>query len=252
MSDRLIESALQLTILVMIGTVAAWADAPAPPVATAPAASAPSAAAAPAVPPPPAVPSTPAAASGPTAASAPTSIASPAAASAPTTPSATGALPTLHFSSSIAGDEIYDVLKASALFSALDKEKPGSPIGVRVSHIYRRTAGGTASGLMSAILTGGSLGLIPAVTNRDLSITYELVVNGSVVTRYSYQKNLTRVFSIYSTDRTHGLGDDGLAWVTGTAREFAAAAAHDPKVAALEAEYHYYYDPPRPESSAAH
>jgi hypothetical protein len=48
-------------------------------------------------------------------------------------------------------------------------------------------------------------------------------------------------FQHTSTDKTHGLGDDGLAWVKGTAAQFAGDTARDPKYAELRAEYHYYY-----------
>jgi hypothetical protein len=151
-------------------------------------------------------------------------------------------MPPIGFVSTIAADELYDVLKGSPAFSSMDKEKPGNPIIVRVSHTYGHLS--VASGIASAIFAGGTLGLLPAVSNRDLVVTYEILVNGSVLLRYSYAKNVTRVFNIHSTDKTHGLGDDGLAWVKGTAVQFAGDTARDAKYAALQAEYHYYYDSP--------
>jgi hypothetical protein len=161
---------------------------------------------------------------------------------APSAHSSNGEMPPIGFVSTIAGDELYDVLKGSPAFSSMDKEKPGNPIIVRVSHTYGHMS--VASGIASAIFAGGTLGLLPAVSNRDLVVTYEVLVNGSVLLSYSYAKNVTRVFNIHSTDRTHGLGDDGLAWVKGTAAQFAGDTARDPKYAALQAEYHYYYDSP--------
>jgi hypothetical protein len=113
--------------------------------------------------------------------------------------------------------------------------------------MHRRGVGrtaGTASAVASALFAGVTLGLLPAVSNRDLVVTYEILVNGSVLLSYSYSKNVTRVFSIHSTDKTYGLGADGLAWVTGTAAQFSYEAARDPKYAELQAEYHYYYDTP--------
>jgi hypothetical protein len=161
-----------------------------------------------------------------------------------TTAGGTTALPPIGFAATIASEEIYDALKRSAIFTSMDKEKPGSPVIVRVSHTYGHTSAGTASEVASAIFAGVTLGLLPAVTNRDLVVTYEVLVNGSVLMSYSYSKNVTRVFNIHSTDKTHGLGADGLAWVTGTAAQFAGDAAGDPKYAQLQAEYHYYYDSP--------
>lgn len=159
-------------------------------------------------------------------------------------PSDTTGVPPIGFSSTIASDEIYDALKRTATFTSMDKEKPGNPVIVRVSHTYGRTSAGTASAVASALFAGVTLGLLPAVSNRDLVVTYEILVNGSVLLSYSYSKNVTRVFNIHSTDKTYGLGADGLAWVTGTAAQFTNEAARDPKYAELQAEYHYYYDTP--------
>jgi hypothetical protein len=153
-----------------------------------------------------------------------------------------GALPSMGFAATIAADELYDALRKSPTLAALDKEKVGSPVTVRVSLEFGRT--GSASNMASAILTLSTLGLLPAVNNRDLIVTYDLVVNGSILTSYSYEKKITRVFNMYSTDRTHGLGDDGLAWLVSTAGQFAADLARDANYANLLLEYHYYYDAP--------
>jgi hypothetical protein len=147
------------------------------------------------------------------------------------------ALP-MQFFSIVAGDEIYEALKKYPTFAPLDKEKLGSPIRIRVSLEYGR---GSSAQVASAVLTIATLGLLPAVTNRDLTVTYDVVVNGSVITSYSYSKRVTRVFNVYSTDKTHGLGDDGLAWVIGTANQFALDLPRDAGFADLEAEYRYYY-----------
>jgi hypothetical protein len=75
-----------------------------------------------------------------------------------------------------------------------------------------------------------------------------VLVHGSTLAKYTYSKNLTRVFNIYAKDATHGLGNDGLAWVTGTATQFASDFTADPKLAQLQNEYHFYFD--QPSSSA--
>jgi hypothetical protein len=156
------------------------------------------------------------------------------------------ALPSWQFASTIAGDELYAALKGTPTFASLDKEKLGSPVAIRVSHMFGHTSKGTASAIASALLAGGTLGILPAFSNRDLTVTYEILVNGSVLLSYQYSKNLTRVFNIHSTDKTHGLGAEGVAWVTGTASQFAADVAHDSKFAELQAEYRYYYAPTTP------
>jgi hypothetical protein len=131
-------------------------------------------------------------------------------------------LPSWQFASTVVADDLYDALKATPTFAALDKEKLGSPVAVRVSHMFGHTSKGTASEIASALLAGGTLGLLPAFSNRDLTLRYEILVNGSVLLSYQYSKNLTRVFNLHSTDKTHGLGAEGVAWVTGTAGQFAA------------------------------
>jgi hypothetical protein len=156
-------------------------------------------------------------------------------------------LPSWQFASTVVADDLYDALKATPTFASLDKEKLGSPVAIRVSHMFGHTSKGTASEIASALLAGGTLGLLPAFSNRDLTLTYEILVNGSVLLSYQYSKNLTRVFNLHSTDKTHGLGAEGVAWVTGTAGQFAADVARDPKFAELQAEYRYYYAPASPD-----
>jgi hypothetical protein len=161
--------------------------------------------------------------------------------SEPAVPGTPSAPLSMSLVSSIAYDELYEACKKIPVFASMDKDKPGSPITIRVSHSYGHTSAGTASAIASAILAGGTLGLLPAFSNRDLVITYDVLVNETLVSSYSYSKNVTRVFNIHSTDKTHGLGADGLAWVTGTAPEFAADLERDPAYARIQAEYRYYY-----------
>lgn len=153
------------------------------------------------------------------------------------------AMPSMMFASTIAGDEIYAVLKADPKFATLDKEKPGSPVMIRITHIYGHTSAGTASGLASAIFAGATLGLLPAVSNKDLIVTYEVLIHGSSAISYTYSKNITRVFNIHSTDKTHGLGADGLAWVSDTAKLFSADLSRDSRYSDLQAEYRFYFAP---------
>ncbi len=104
--------------------------------------------------------------------------------------------------SSIAYDELYEAFKKIPAFASMDKDRPGSPITIRVSHSYGHTSAGTASAIASAILAGGTLGILPAFSNRDLVITYDVLVNETLVSSYSYSKNVTRVFNIHSSDKT--------------------------------------------------
>ncbi|HZF16639.1 MAG TPA: hypothetical protein VE046_11910 [Steroidobacteraceae bacterium] len=151
------------------------------------------------------------------------------------------ALPPIQFNGTVAGDELYNLLKADPQFANLSKELIGCPIVLRVTHSFALTSGGKASAFGSAIWAGGTLGLLPVVTNNDLVITYDLVVNGTVLATHAYQRNFTRAVNIWANDTTYGLGKDGLAWAKGTVAEFSAAVANDPKFASLAAEYAFYF-----------
>jgi hypothetical protein len=155
-----------------------------------------------------------------------------------------GALPAMSFYGSIANDELFDLIKKSDQFARIDKELFGSPLHLRVMHTLQPTAGGKATGLLSAIFTGGTLGLIPAVTNNSLMVTYEVRVHGRELVSYSYQRTFTRAVNIWAKDETHGLGKEGLEWLRGTATEFTTAAAGDAKLAALKKEYERYFNVP--------
>ena len=139
----------------------------------------------------------------------------------------------------VAADElaplVYSELRRVAA-AKLSREAPG--------HTLQPTAGGKATGLLSAIFTGGTLGLIPAVTNNSLMVTYEVRVHGRELVSYSYQRTFTRAVNIWAKDETHGLGKEGLEWLKGTAAEFTTAAATDPKLLALKKEYERYFGTP--------
>jgi hypothetical protein len=174
---------------------------------------------------------------------APTSVAAPAQVpAAALTPAS--ALPAMSFYGSIADDELFDLVRKSGQFARLDKELIGSPLQLRIMHTLQPTASGKATGLLSAIFTGGTLGLIPAVTNNSLMVTYEVRVHGRELVSYSFQRTFTRAVNIWAKDETHGLGKEGLEWLKSTATEFTTAAAIDPKLASLKKEYERYFGTP--------
>jgi hypothetical protein len=172
---------------------------------------------------------------------APTSVAAPAQVPPAASPTPASALPAMSFYGSIADDELFDLVKKSDQFARLDKELIGSPLQLRVMHTLQPTASGKATGLLSAIFTGGTLGLIPAVTNNSLMVTYEVRVHGRELVSYSFQRTFTRAVNIWAKDETHGLGKEGLEWLKSTATEFTTAAAIDPKLASLKKEYERYF-----------
>ncbi|MGO4222488.1 hypothetical protein AB4Y64_11630 [Lysobacter sp. TAF61] len=161
-------------------------------------------------------------------------------------------LPPMKFLSSLAGDEVFTVLKADPALSALDKELAGSPLSLIVTHTVRPTAGGTAAGLLSAVLSGSTLGIIPVVTNDRLVIRYEVLLNGKTVTTYSFERTATRAQNLWTmgTQGDDGLGKAGLEWLKTTAVEVAAKLPHDPAMLAVRDEIDFYF-PPAPAKAVA-
>lgn len=204
-------------------------------------------------------PPAPAPAPAPAASAAPASA--PASATAPSAPSVasaadqapvmqtvapsptTNALPPMKFIASVAEDELYQGVKSVPAFSQLDKDLVGSQIVVVVTHGFKPTAAGQATGFLSALVSGSTLGLIPLVTNNNLVLTYEIRVNGDDIVRRDYERSFTRVQNIWANkdDPTHGLGEEGLEWARTTSAQFAAEAAADPAVLELATEYRYYF-----------
>jgi len=150
-------------------------------------------------------------------------------------------LPAMTYAGTEATQAIFDALHSDPLFAKLNKELVGCPIVLRVTHSLEPTSGGKATGVTTALLAAGTLGLIPFVTNHDLVVDYEFLVNGSVAANYTYRKNFTYSKNLWTKDKTFGLGNDGLAWVKNTAPEALAAMRSDPKLAALVEEYRYYF-----------
>jgi len=154
-------------------------------------------------------------------------------------------LPPMKFLSSLAGDEVFTVLKADPALAALDKELAGSPLSLIVTHTVRPTAAGTATGLLSAVLSGGTLGIIPVVTNDRLVIRYEVLLNGKTVTTYNFERTATRAQNLWTmgTQGDDGLGKAGLEWLKTTAAEVAAKLPNDPAMLAVRDEIDFYFAP---------
>ena len=153
------------------------------------------------------------------------------------------ALPPMDFSASVAADPLFAKIQAVPAFARAEKDLPGSPIRLRVTHTLQPTAGGQAAGLLSAIVAGGTLGLLPVVTNNKLVLSYEVSVNGKPLLRRDFERAFTRAENIWTgqNDPTYGLGEDGLAWAIETATKFATEAAGHPALAELAREYDFYF-----------
>lgn len=162
---------------------------------------------------------------------------------APPAASAVATLPTMKFISSLAEDDLLAALKAEPALAALDKELPGSPLALIMTHTLRPTAGGQAAGFLSAVLSGSTLGLIPLVTNDRLVVRYEVMLNGKTITSHSFERTATRAQNLWSAgaDGYGGLGKAGMEWVKSTATEAAAKLANDPAILAVRDEINFYF-----------
>ncbi len=152
-------------------------------------------------------------------------------------------LPPMKFFASVAGDDVLAAFKADPAFAALDKELAGSPLALVVTHTVRPTAAGTAAGLLSAVLSGGTLGILPMVSNDRLVVRYEVMLNGKTVTSYTFERTATRAQNLWTAgnDGTGGLGKGGVEWVKSTAAEVATKLARDPAMLAVRDEMEFYF-----------
>jgi len=152
-------------------------------------------------------------------------------------------LPPMKFLASVAGDDVLAAFKADPAFAALDKELAGSPLALVVTHTVRPTAAGTAAGLLSAVLSGGTLGILPVVSNDRLVVRYEVMLNGKTLTSYTFERTATRAQNLWTAgnDGTGGLGKGGVEWVKSTAAEVAGKLARDPAMIAVRDEMEFYF-----------
>ncbi len=151
------------------------------------------------------------------------------------------ALPPFLYTSTLESDEIYDKIKDSELFSALDKEGLGNSLRLYVSHRFEATAGGMAAGLTSAMLAGGSLGLLPLVTNDDLVLTYEIRVHNQSIASFDYRENFTQAKNIYSEGGLYTMDKEEKAWALSTVARFLDDAAKSKELMDLSEEYDFYF-----------
>jgi hypothetical protein len=147
----------------------------------------------------------------------------------------------MRYVSSVPGDELIEKLKASRELSTLAPKLYGSPIFFRSTIENFNTAGGGASTAFSAMLAGGTLGLLPIVTNKDFILRFEILVNGEVIFDKSYLKNMTDAQNMFANN--HGELDPEIEeWVLEKAGEVVELITSDEKVTELKKEYWYYFE----------
>ena len=151
-----------------------------------------------------------------------------------------GAYPPIQFFSSISRDKMLERLKEDEKFANIDNDALGSPVVLQVRHATRMTAGGSASLMTSALLSGSTLGLIPVVSNDDLIVTYEVLVHGIPIASFEYIENFTDADSLYDSN-INELEGAALEWAEATIETFLQDVENDPKLRDLIDEYRYYF-----------
>ena len=164
-------------------------------------------------------------------------------AATPETLAPAAALPPMRFLSTIAREELLTIFKSQPMLAGLDLEVPGSPLTLVVTHTLRPTAAGQATGLVSAILSGSTLGLIPVVSNERLVVRYEVMLNGKSIASRDFERTATRAQNLWSAgnDGYGGLGKAGMEWMKSTATEAAASLSADPGLRAVQEEIAFYF-----------
>lgn len=150
-----------------------------------------------------------------------------------------GDYPPMIFISSVSEEKLLEEIRKLPEFAEIDEEALGSPIVLRVRHFTRMTAGGSAAGWSSALLSGSTLGIIPIVTNNDLVVKYEFTVHGTPIASFEYVENFTEVESLY--DINDELEGDMLVWAEGTVNQFIQDVNGNAEIQAVLDEYRYYF-----------
>jgi len=107
--------------------------------------------------------------------------------------------PPILFQTNIEGNGFVEKLKAYAAFSAIENEALGMPIGVRVLKGLRTKA--DATGFSTLMLSAGTLGLVPIVTNKEFKVRYDVFVQGSSVAHFEYEMTSADVGILWAGPR---------------------------------------------------
>lgn len=115
----------------------------------------------------------------------------------------------------------------------------GSNITLIVSVAQVPTSGGTAASTTTGLLAASTLGLIPTVENKDISVHYELRANYMTVATFDYSRNFTSVSNIFG--EFGKLPEDARKWVNDSVDTLARDIQANPRLSALQTEYVSYF-----------
>jgi len=147
----------------------------------------------------------------------------------------------MYYVSNIPNKEFIEKLQQKPLLKGLKTKLYGSPIYFRTTIQNHDTAGGSAGTFFSAMLAGGSLGIIPIVTNKDFVLRYEIFVNGEKLFDHQFTYNVTDVKNMFTGSNGNTLDPELFEWASKTIEEVAPMIQKDEKVQKLINEYQYYF-----------
>lgn len=147
----------------------------------------------------------------------------------------------INYASNVKSPSFHTKFKEIEHFGNVANDNHGSPLLIVTTLHNTMTNGGQATGLFSAMLAGGSLGLIPMVTNQDLTITYNVLVNRQVIARFSYTENFTDAVSMYSAGNQE-IDEDVEAWLLSTLPKFEEELRNHSGFSILLYEYDFYFN----------
>ena len=153
------------------------------------------------------------------------------------------ALPMMQFYSALEDSVAYDYFKKEPLFSNIEKKAPGSPIKLFAYVEDEMTSGGMAVGLTTLMMSAASLGVVPVVSNNDVTVNYLLTVHGKRVAHYSYTGNFTKTEFFWTMEQPgqRKLNDESRKWLRSTADRFIEEVEADEQVKALLEDYNFYF-----------
>ncbi|SEQ66944.1 hypothetical protein SAMN03080615_02282 [Amphritea atlantica] len=148
--------------------------------------------------------------------------------------------PPVLFQSNIEGDTFTEKLKSYGAFKSVDKDAMGSPIGIIVMKGLRMKADATS--FSSLMLSAGTLGLIPVVSNKSFKVQYGVFVQGDLLSTFDYEMTSTDVENMWSGPRTSEMKPAEELFLENSLSLFLNDLAKDRKAQELFREYYTYFD----------
>ncbi|TKB46282.1 hypothetical protein [Thalassotalea mangrovi] len=150
------------------------------------------------------------------------------------------AFPAMKFISTVDDNINFDLLIKDPLLVNLEKDLHGSPFLLASFVENHATQGGQVSQFTTGLLSASTLGLVPVVSNNDLTIYYRIRLQKNTISEFSYSKNFTDAGFLWAGPNQE-LTDEAKAWVESTVPMFLQDLRKDKKLKAMIDEYEYYF-----------